>query len=159
MSSTLVLIRHAEAEYSWQIPDIARPLTARGHEQSRNLGRLLVERGIVFDKLYVSAAQRTLETAQGLREFHPSMPMHIRDELYLPSLPTINDITYELENEACVGILIHEPTVSEAGLYYAKDNAALNGGVQVATAVILTWEGSWAQIERGSADLTIVCGS
>lgn len=159
MSSTLVLIRHAEAEYSWGTPDIARPLTAQGHEQSKRLGRLLAEHGIVFDKLYVSAAQRTQETAQRLCESHSPTQILLRDELYLPPLPVIKELIYELEDENCVGVLIHEPSVSEAGLYYAKEGTLLNRGVQVATALVLTWEGTWADIEQGCADLVILCGS
>lgn len=159
MQRTLVIMRHAQAASNWHTVDIERPLTELGTQQAQRLGALLAGEGLSFDALYVSAAQRTQETSEGLQRFITAERVCIREDLYLPTLRSINDLTYELDEETCVGVLIHEPTVSEVGEYYAKDAASLSWGVDVATALILTWEGQWTDLKRGSADLNILCGS
>lgn len=159
MQRTLVIMRHAEASSHWRTSDIERPLTELGTQQAQRLGLLLANEGLVFDALFVSAAQRTQETSAGIQRFVTAQRVCIRDDLYLPTLRNINDLTYELEEESCVGVLIHEPAVSEAGGYYAKDASELGWGVDVATALILTWDGQWADLTQGTADLQILCGS
>lgn len=159
MQRTLVLIRHAEAENAWGIPDIERSLTMKGRSQAHRLGVLLKTAGITFDKLYVSAAQRTQDTAHELLKIVTAQSVMTRGDLYLPSREAVHEVSYELDDEASVGILIHEPAVSQMGEYYARSSADLKWGVSVATALILRWEGGWADLGSGIADLEMLCGS
>lgn len=159
MRKKLVLIRHAQAANAWGTPDIERPLTPKGYEQAKRLSGLLVRKHITFDALYVSTATRTQETAQTLSTDHPHATIHIRDNLYLPQLHTIDELRYELKHETCIGVVIHEPTVSQASAHYAKNPHNIGWGVDVATAIILTWEGSWEELKPGSATCEILTGS
>ncbi len=158
MNRTLVLIRHAEAANPRGVGDHDRPLTERGRHQAKRLAQLL-DGEISFDSLYVSTAQRAQQTAQELADVLPVSQMHHRHDLYLPTVSAIHELSYECDNEQCVGVVIHEPGVSQAGAYYAHSPEAIEWGVDVATALILTWQGEWSDLSGGCADLQIVCGS
>jgi phosphohistidine phosphatase len=59
-----VIVRHAEAAAGE--PDELRPLTARGREQARALGRRLRAEGLVPDAVVTSPLLRARETAAAL---------------------------------------------------------------------------------------------
>lgn len=59
---TLVLMRHAKAVPPESMPDLERPLTARGRSDAEAAGRWLVAQGIRIDLVLCSPAQRTRET-------------------------------------------------------------------------------------------------
>jgi phosphohistidine phosphatase len=58
----LWLLRHAEAAEGR--PDEARPLTPRGLDQSRTVGRALAQLGVHLDTCLSSPKRRAMETAQ-----------------------------------------------------------------------------------------------
>jgi phosphohistidine phosphatase len=58
----LWLLRHAEAAEGR--PDEARPLTAKGLDQSRTAGRALARLGVHLDTCLSSPKRRAMETAQ-----------------------------------------------------------------------------------------------
>jgi broad specificity phosphatase PhoE len=65
--NTAILVRHAESEFSVRAavssdPAVAVPLTPRGEEQARGLGRALA--GEPIDVCVVTAFQRTRQTAE-----------------------------------------------------------------------------------------------
>ncbi len=76
---TLHLLRHAEAH--WSSPggggDRGRPLSSRGVQQARGVGKHLRTAGI--DLILASSATRTLQTAEALGL---SVPVWSRDEIY-----------------------------------------------------------------------------
>lgn len=159
MQRTLVLMRHAQADSAWGTNDFDRPLASVGQEQARKLGQLLQQAGISFDALYVSSARRAQETAQGIMESVPAAQIHNRDDLYMPKTQTVHEIRLECDEQSIVGVLIHEPAVSELAAFYAKDGRDVEFGVLVATALILTWEGEWSDLSRGCADMKMLCAS
>jgi phosphohistidine phosphatase len=61
----LYLLRHAHAgnSASWTGDDAARPLSDRGKDQARKLGKLLAERGVVPDTILTSPKVRAHQTA------------------------------------------------------------------------------------------------
>jgi len=62
---TLLILRHAKS--SWDEPgltDHERPLNERGKQDATRIGRLLVEAGIVPDRIVSSTARRALKTAE-----------------------------------------------------------------------------------------------
>ncbi|WP_258933580.1 histidine phosphatase family protein [Nesterenkonia pannonica] len=59
----LLVLRHAEAGMSLSGGDHSRDLTARGEEEARQVGRLLLEHSYWPDAVLVSDAMRTRQTA------------------------------------------------------------------------------------------------
>jgi len=62
----LILWRHAEAADG--VPDLARPLTAKGKKQAQEVGKWLRVRLPAHARILVSPARRALQTAQALTE-------------------------------------------------------------------------------------------
>jgi phosphohistidine phosphatase len=60
---TLVLLRHAKS--AWDdpaLPDLARPLSARGRRDAPRIGQALADRGLVPGAVLLSPSARTRET-------------------------------------------------------------------------------------------------
>lgn len=65
MASQLWLLRHGEAvPHDATADDSARPLTARGEDQSRAAGRALAALEVHFHAVYTSPKARALDTAR-----------------------------------------------------------------------------------------------
>jgi phosphohistidine phosphatase len=62
----IYLLRHAHAgdPARWSGDDAERPLSARGREQARRLGRFLAERALMFDTIVSSPKKRARQTAE-----------------------------------------------------------------------------------------------
>lgn len=58
----LILLRHTKSDWPSGMVDHDRPLAARGRRAAPLMGRLLLDRGYIPDKVLVSTAQRTVET-------------------------------------------------------------------------------------------------
>ncbi|WP_428962722.1 SixA phosphatase family protein [Micromonospora fluostatini] len=63
---TLILLRHAKAEPPGEIPDVDRPLTARGYTDAQAAGAWLARHGYLPDVVLCSPARRTRETWHGV---------------------------------------------------------------------------------------------
>ena len=109
---TLVLIRHAQAAYSY--PDHTRPLTYAGVDQAARLGGVLFREIGNFDVAVCSDAVRAQQTfAQisqrvSIRESWFDRGVYNADEEDILTLAG----TFEGERARMVG---HEPTISGAG--------------------------------------------
>jgi phosphohistidine phosphatase len=72
----LILLRHTKSDWPNGMVDHDRPLAKRGRRAAPLLGRVLIDRGFVPDKVLVSTAQRTIETwalaSAGLIQFPPA---------------------------------------------------------------------------------------
>lgn len=66
MNRTLLLMRHAKAEDSYEVTDYDRALTTKGWGQAERVGQLLAERGYTPDHVICSAAKRTRQTLEGV---------------------------------------------------------------------------------------------
>lgn len=62
MTRTLYILRHAKSDYPAGVPDIDRPLAARGRRDAPAAGRWLAERDV--SRALVSPARRTRQTWQ-----------------------------------------------------------------------------------------------
>ena len=151
---TLVLLRHAQAAYSY--PDHARPLTHAGLDQAARLGGVLWQIGS-FDVAVCSDAVRAQQTfAQisqrvSIRESWFDRGVYNADEEDILTLAR----TFEGERALIVG---HEPTISGAGYVLARedDRAEVARGVPTATALILTFDGPWEDLAPSSCVLRAV---
>ena len=116
MKRTLTLIRHAKSD--WQDPklsDFDRPLNARGKQDAPRMGAELNERGINFDLLIASTANRAISTARTICEGVGYPEAHIEQdrELYLASAGTILDIIQQAdESVRHLAIVTHNPGIT-----------------------------------------------
>lgn len=74
----LILLRHTKSDWPNGMVDRDRPLAERGRRAAPLMGRMLIDRGFVPDKVLVSTAERTVETwalaSAGLIQFPPATP-------------------------------------------------------------------------------------
>ena len=152
---TLVLVRHAQAAYSY--PDHARPLTHAGVDQAARLGGVLSREIGAFDVAVCSDAARAQQTFAQI-----SQRVSIRESWFDRSVYNAaeEDIltlarTFEGERALIVG---HEPTISGAGYVLARevDRSEVARGVPTATALILTFDGSWEDLAPTSCTLRVL---
>ena len=152
---TLVLVRHAQAAYSY--PDHARPLTHAGVDQAARLGGVLSREIGSFDVAVCSDAVRAQQTFEQVRQ-----RVHVGESWFDRSVYNAaeEDIltlarTFEGERALIVG---HEPTISGAGYVLARedDRSEVARGVPTATALILSFDGSWEDLAPSSCSLRVV---
>ena len=152
---TLVLVRHAQAAYSY--PDHARPLTHAGIDQAARLGGVLSREIGSFDVAVCSDAARAQQTFEQVRQ-----RVHVGENWFDRSVYSAaeDDIltlarTFEGERALIVG---HEPTISGAGYVLARvdDRAEVARGVPTATALILSFDGSWEDLVPTSCTLSVL---
>lgn len=146
MSKTLILARHAEAEYD-AITDTARRLTARGQACAIKLGFELARRVREIDLAIVSAAARTQETYALAAQSLAVAAFERSAELYNASvgelLASVAELAPELDTVLFVG---HEPTISGAGSVLATRRAAADAlafGIPTGTALVLEMPSGW----------------
>ena len=152
---TLVLLRHAQAAYSY--PDHARPLTHVGVDQAARLGGVLSRQIGSFDVAVCSDATRAQQTFAQIsqrvliRESWFDRGVYNADEEDILTLAR----TFEGERALIVG---HEPTISGVGYVLARedDRSEVARGVPTATALILTFDGTWEELAPASCALRVV---
>ena len=152
---TLVLVRHAQAAYSY--PDHTRPLTRAGVDQAARLGGVLSRQIGSFDVAVCSDATRAQQTFEQVRQ-----RVHVGESWFDRSVYNADeeDIltlarTFEGERALIVG---HEPTISGAGYVLARedDRAEVARGVPTATALILTFDGTWEDLAPSNCTLRVL---
>ena len=152
---TLVLIRNAQAAYPYT--DHARPLTRAGVDQATRLGGVLSREIGSFDVAVCSDAARAQQTFAQI-----SQRVSIRDSWFDRSVYNAaeEDIltlarTFEGERALIVG---HEPTISGAGYVLAceDDRSEVARGVPTATALILTFDGTWEDLAPSNCTLRVL---
>ena len=152
---TLVLVRHAQAAYSY--PDHTRPLTDAGVAQAARLGGVLSREIGSFDVAVCSDAARAQQTFEQVRQ-----RVSIRDSWFDRGVYNADeeDIltlarTFEGERALIVG---HEPTISGAGYVLAceDDRSEVACGVPTATALILSFDGTWEDLVPTSCTLRVL---
>ena len=152
---TLVLVRHAQAAYSY--PDHARPLTRAGVDQAARLGGVLSREIGSFDVAVCSDAARAQQTFEQVRQ-----RVHVGESWFDRGVYNADeeDIltlarTFEGSNALVVG---HEPTISGAGYVLAceNDRGEVVRGVPTATALILTFDGTWEDLAPSNCTLRVL---
>ena len=135
----LMLMRHAKSDWSSYTADIDRPLNDRGRRDAIRMGVYLNQKKLVPDRMVVSAAQRTRETADLLLNNLSLAEKNIviDKELYLADRETLCDII-ELYADAKqhadakqrlrqrLLILAHNPGMDDLVSYLASTRPSLS---------------------------------
>jgi phosphohistidine phosphatase len=155
---TLVLMRHAKSAYPEGVADHERPLAPRGQREAGLAGDWLRGRLPTIDLVLCSTATRTRETlaCTGI-----DAPVRYVDRLYDSTpgivIDEINGVDDEVTSLLVVG---HEPTTSGLALALADQETANSDAAErisakfpTSAAAMLRVNGSWADLELGSAQL------
>lgn len=152
---TLVLVRHAQAAYSY--PDHTRPLTHAGVDQAARLGGVLSREIGAFDVAVCSDATRAQQTFAQI-----SQHVSIRDSWFDRGVYNADEediLTLARTFEGTSALIVgHEPTISGAGYMLARENdrGEAARGVPTATALILTFDGTWEDLAPSNCALRTV---
>lgn len=115
----LLLLRHAKSAWDDQtLPDIARPLNARGQRAAPLMGRYLRDQGLFADRILCSSSQRTRETLAGLLPFlRRSSEITITESLYRDSEDTyLPEIRARGGTAPTLLLIGHNPAMQETAL-------------------------------------------
>jgi phosphohistidine phosphatase len=109
----LILLRHTKSDWPNGMVDHDRPLARRGRRAAPLLGRVLIERGYVPDKVLVSTAQRTMETwalaSAGLIQFPPATP---EPRIYEAAPHVLANVIRETDDDVQTLLLVgHNPGI------------------------------------------------
>ncbi|MEV7774607.1 histidine phosphatase family protein [Kitasatospora sp. NPDC086791] len=158
----IVLVRHAKAGHPDEVDDHERPLAPRGRKDAPALGRWLAGAGLTPDLALVSTALRTRETWQLVVPELTAKPRTVYEERLYDASPgeliaVLTEVSDEVQDVVAVG---HNPGVhalADTLAGEADDDllARMNrSGFPTAAAAVLTFQGSWKNVEPGAARLT-----
>lgn len=93
---TLTLLRHAKS--GWDDPsltDFQRPLSPRGREAARAMGREMRARGLAWDRILASPAVRVTGTLRDLAETYGPLDPDYDERVYLAAPATLLGLVRE----------------------------------------------------------------
>ncbi|AMB60230.1 SixA phosphatase family protein [Microterricola viridarii] len=147
---TLILVRHAKS--SWDDPslvDEARPLNKRGRRDAPEMGRRLLERGVVPEVILASPALRARTTAEliALELGADEAAVIIDHRLYATTAAGILKVVRE-QDDAVDSVMVvgHDPEMSEL----ARRFSPLIPPMATCAVLELRFEtGTWAGLDTG----------
>lgn len=156
------MLRHAKADWP-EVTDHERPLADRGRHQAPAAGRWLADSGIDPDYVLCSTSLRTRETWKLAAHELPKRARKtvFEDRIYDATAGEIIEVLQETPDAYADVLLVgHNPGVQNLTEVLAGD-ASLGdelvqlrrGGFPTAGIVVLTFEGSWKDVEPGVATL------
>ena len=121
----LAILRHAKSD--WGNPgltDFDRPLNKRGRKAAKKIGRELKGRGLAFDQIVSSPAQRAKETVERFRiGYEQDCSVRFDPTIYLASTGTLLGLVNGLPDDAgTVMIVGHNPGFHDIVLRLTREN-------------------------------------
>jgi phosphohistidine phosphatase len=155
---TLVLLRHGKSAYPDGVADHERPLAPRGEREAGLAGDWLRANLPAIDAVLCSTATRTRET---LARTGIDAPVRYVEQLYGATAGTVIDEVNGVSDDVSVLLVVgHEPTMSEVALGLANCETSnvdaaerLSMKYPTSAMAVLRVNGSWADLELGSAQL------
>lgn len=149
---TLYLMRHAKSSHDDQsLKDFDRPLNSRGERDAPFMGKIIYQKGIVFQDVISSPADRAIKTARLFCDQIGYPFYNIKEDynLYASSttelLLLIKNLTETSDNVLLVG---HNPSLTDLSNYlsdFSIDNIPTSGIVE-----LQYLRKSWMEVEMGS---------
>ncbi|MEE1751154.1 SixA phosphatase family protein [Streptomyces sp. SP18CS02] len=157
----VVLVRHAKAE-SNDVDDHEHPLAEHGRKQAPDAGRWIAGSGVPLDLALCSTAGRCRETWKLIADELSQRPRAVYEErLYEASLGELIGLLNEVDDQVGgVAVIGHNPglhsladalTAEAEGDLLAQMNRS---GLPTAAVAVLTFTGSWKDVEHGVGKLT-----
>jgi phosphohistidine phosphatase len=156
---TVLLMRHAMAgEGLHSQRDFDRELTSEGLETATQTGHLLKRMGVRIDVVLASAAVRTQQTADAVREIVcPNARFELLDSLYHAPAETYAHAVRRLtlETESTILIVGHNPGIGDLIYRWADES------LSVSTATVAIFESTvdaWTRFRKSHGDaLSLSC--
>lgn len=150
-------MRHARSDWHSHTADIERPLNDRGVQDAVRMGIYLNETGLVPDRMIVSAARRTQQTAELLLQNIPvpESKITVDRQLYLADSETLCEaIELYASEEQRLLILAHNPGMDYLVSYLADAPPPLSDSGKLMTTCAL----AYFQLDSLAALKTAGCG-
>ncbi|MCO6007115.1 histidine phosphatase family protein [Actinoallomurus purpureus] len=145
---TLIVLRHAKADHPLGVPDVERPLAARGRRDAQVVGDELRAADRVPDRVICSPALRTRQTLDGLRI---DAPVDFEDRVYDNDPGAILDLLRGQADDVKTLLLVgHNPSMQR--LVFDLTGGPGEGFPTSATAVI-EFDGDWSDLWPGAGRL------
>lgn len=149
----LLLIRHAKTEQWGYDDDHGRQLTGRGFDDCLTMAQRLAETGFVPERVLVSTATRTKQTAETLAKHlgWSDQWMTYSRGLYLASgMQILEQITLVPDEVTHLAVIGHNPGISESVMMLGIE---LDEDLPTCAMVIAGQEGSWKDILHNPVSL------
>jgi len=118
---TLILVRHARADWPENTEDFDRPLTAQGADNAARMARYLCEQQITIDRFYTSPARRTSDTCD---IFNKEFGIEVKPDqrLYHPSEENFESVITEVEDRLeTIALFSHNNGISNFANHMSED--------------------------------------
>ncbi|MEM0996947.1 MAG: histidine phosphatase family protein [Bacteroidota bacterium] len=124
---TLVLVRHAKSDWSYDLPDFDRPLNKRGLRDAPRMGKLLREYDFQPDIMLTSSANRARTTAHLVaRELGFGGAIQEERSIYDEGHGNLIGLVQEFPQAAETAMVFgHNPTMEYAVAYLLQMRAAV----------------------------------
>jgi len=112
----LLLIRHAKTEQDPFKKDSERKLTDRGHGDCELMGNRLLQQEFLADKILVSSAKRTMQTAKDLQDLlnWDENQVEVLSHFYLASAEEmLGEIKKSAAEYQSIAIIAHNPGMTD----------------------------------------------
>jgi len=156
----LHLLRHAKSDYPDGVDDHDRPLTRRGREVARRVGRHLAKTAGEIDLVLCSTATRARETLDEMLLAFAERPPPVRfeDDLYLAGATALLRRLRRIdEDRGAVLVVGHNPGIHEFALALANPEtpgyAALSGKFPTAARASFIVASTWEALAPGEQKL------
>ncbi|HEY0240989.1 MAG TPA: histidine phosphatase family protein [Friedmanniella sp.] len=156
----LVLLRHAKSSWADDLPDLERPLSARGRRDAAEAGHWLAAHVGRPDLVLCSTAVRTRQTWARAGEAEPDLlgPAQVRFEaaIYAAWPDTLLELARRLPVEVTTAVLVgHAPGLPDLAERLNRANGDRPVG-DFPTSAVATFavSGAWGDLGPGSAALT-----
>ena len=160
---TLLILRHAKADWPVGVPDHDRPLAGRGEREAPLAGRWLVDQGLVPESIVCSSAVRTRQTCMwvcselGEKAPTPYLDSRLYEASAARALAVINETEERVRSLLVVG---HMPWVQELGMRLASvdsdEEAVMSMAERYPTLGLQVFRvpGDWASLDGRDARMT-----
>lgn len=161
MERTLVVLRHAKSDWPIGVPDLDRPLSARGQRDAVAAGQWLADRHWPSVQVAVSPARRTESTWGIVRTQLPdSVVAHTDDRIYAAEVSDLLEVVHGMDPTVPVAMLVgHNPGCEDLAIELAgfgsNDEALRTLGRKYPTSgiAVLQFSGEWAELRATAARL------
>jgi phosphohistidine phosphatase len=154
MVRKIFLLRHGEAMMpDYGMKDIERPLTSKGANQIRDLGKHLLKTNFKPDLVYCSSAERTQQTLAHLSEsMNQEWETEIKREIYEAPVSSLFQVIRDSDNSIQTILLVgHNPGITYLVEYLSGDGIV---GMIPGEMVHLDFAmGAWSEISQGSCSI------
>ncbi len=112
---TLYIIRHAKSSWSFELPDIDRPLGKRGRKDVFKVGHYLASKFTMPQQMITSPASRALHTALFISDLwgYPEEEIQIEPEIYHGSISGMINALSRIHTPDTLALFGHNPGLTD----------------------------------------------